>query len=67
MYNCRLISILSGITLCIGKCSIVSNPDPRFFKGTIDELRIADVAYNADWIRLCFMNQKTIDALVRFQ
>lgn len=40
------------------------NPD-RFFNGVIDEVRISGIALNADWIRLCYMNQKEMDALVK--
>jgi hypothetical protein len=35
-----------------------------FFKGMIDEVRVSNVAPSADWIKLCYMNQKAIDALV---
>lgn len=41
------------------------NPD-RYFKGSIDEVRIAGTAHSADWIKLCFMNQKETDALLRW-
>jgi hypothetical protein len=37
-----------------------------FFKGKIDEVRVSSVAYNDDWIKLCYMNQKQDDALIRF-
>jgi len=36
------------------------------FLGKIDEVRISNVNYSADWIRLCYMNQKTSDALVKW-
>jgi hypothetical protein len=38
-----------------------------FFKGTIDEVRILGKAQSRDWIRLCFMNQKSEDRLVQFK
>jgi Concanavalin A-like lectin/glucanases superfamily/Domain of unknown function (DUF2341) len=38
-----------------------------FFKGKIDEARIENRARSADWIKLCFMNQKAGDALVVFK
>jgi hypothetical protein len=41
------------------------NPD-RFFNGIIDEVRISRIAINADWIKLCYMNQKEQDALVKW-
>ena len=42
------------------------NPD-RFFNGLIDEVRISKIALSADWIKLCYMNQKDRDALVKWQ
>jgi hypothetical protein len=37
------------------------------FLGMIDEVRISNVAQGADWIKLCYMNQKQQDALVVFK
>jgi hypothetical protein len=39
----------------------------RFFNGKIDEVCMANVARSADWLRLCYMNQKPQDALVMFR
>jgi len=39
----------------------------RFFAGMIDEVRVMNKTMNADWVKLCFMNQKSNDALVVFQ
>jgi hypothetical protein len=36
------------------------------FRGMIDEVRISNVAYNADRIKLSYMNQKEQDALVKW-
>lgn len=36
------------------------------FLGKIDEVRVSNVVCNADWIKLCYRNQKEIDALVRW-
>ena len=41
------------------------NPD-RFFNGIIDEVRISRTALNADWMKLCYMNQKEQDALIKW-
>jgi len=41
------------------------NPD-RFFNGIIDEVRISKIALSADWMKLCSMNQKEQDALVKW-
>jgi Concanavalin A-like lectin/glucanases superfamily/Domain of unknown function (DUF2341) len=38
-----------------------------YCKGTIDEARIENTARSADWIMLCYMNQKAADALVVFR
>ena len=37
------------------------------FTGGIDEVRVNKVPLNPDWIKLCFMNQKEQDALVKFR
>jgi hypothetical protein len=36
------------------------------FSGRMDEVRANNVALTADWIKLCFMNQKGQDALVKW-
>jgi hypothetical protein len=54
----------TGFDIMIGKK--VNSPD-YFFKGMIDEVRISDVALSADWIKLCYMNQKQNDALVKMK
>ncbi|MGE5671997.1 MAG: DUF2341 domain-containing protein [Fibrobacterota bacterium] len=36
-----------------------------YFKGSIDEVRIMSKAQSSDWIRLCYMNQRPDDKLVR--
>jgi len=36
------------------------------FIGKIDEVRISNVVYSADWIMLCYMNQKAQDVLVKW-
>ncbi|MBN1757932.1 MAG: DUF2341 domain-containing protein [Chitinispirillaceae bacterium] len=38
-----------------------------YFRGMIDEVRVMSVAPEPDWIRLCYMNQKTEDKLVEFR
>jgi hypothetical protein len=38
-----------------------------YFNGKIDEVRVMNFAPSADWIRLCYMNQKAADALVEFR
>jgi len=37
-----------------------------YFNGKIDEVRVSNVAPTSGWVRLSYMNQKTDDALVRF-
>jgi Concanavalin A-like lectin/glucanases superfamily/Domain of unknown function (DUF2341) len=51
----------------IGRSAKTPPGDPCFFKGKIDEVRIENRAIGADWIKLCYMNQKTVDALVMFK
>jgi hypothetical protein len=38
-----------------------------YFGGKIDEVRVSSTALSADWIKLCYMNQKESDMLVRFK
>lgn len=38
-----------------------------FFKGYIDEVRILDTVQNSDWIRLCYMNQRSDERLVVYK
>jgi hypothetical protein len=54
----------------IGKyAQSVTVPNEGFdpFKGKIDEVRISNVPRSADWEKLCYMNQKTLDALIAFK
>jgi hypothetical protein len=51
----------------IGKTPPFPAEHPNYFKGRIDEARAQNTACDPDWIRLCFMNQKTPDALVEFR
>ncbi len=44
-----------------------SGQDNRYFDGKIDEVRISNVALTPDWIKLCYMNQKTNDKLILFK
>jgi hypothetical protein len=50
------------------KEAVSPNPPEGFcyFYGIIDEVRIMNTAPGADWVRLCYMNQKEIDALVKW-
>jgi hypothetical protein len=38
-----------------------------YFKGIIDEVRIQNVSLDANWIRLCYMNQKPDSRMVVFK
>jgi hypothetical protein len=37
-----------------------------YFAGRIDEARVSAAAETADWIKLCYMNQKEQNVLVRW-
>ncbi len=50
----------------IGHCPDGGEDPDRYFDGIIDEVRIANVAYGADWVKLCYMNQKESDVFVRW-
>jgi hypothetical protein len=48
----------------------VTNPEYEgycYFNGAIDEVRILSTAQSADWVRLCYMNQRPDDRLVVFR
>jgi len=57
-------SRVNNVPLEIGHCPDGGLEPDRYFRGIIDEVRISNVAYGADWIKLCHMNQKEQDALV---
>ncbi len=40
---------------------------PRFFAGSIDEVRVLNTAMTGDWVELCYMNQRQSDALIIFK
>lgn len=42
-----------------------NNESFAYFKGLMDELEIADVERSADWIRLCYLNQRKEITFVR--
>ncbi len=48
----------------IGKCPAATGSHP--FQGMVDEVRVSNVAYNPDWVKLCYMNQKQGDLLAVF-
>jgi biopolymer transport protein ExbB len=58
---------ITNMDLQIGHCQDGGLEPDRFFNGKIDEVRIANVALNADWIKLCYMNQRADDKLVVFK
>jgi hypothetical protein len=50
---------------CIGAYAIGDNQYK--FIGNIDEVRVSSVVRSADWNKLCYMNQKEPDALVKMK
>jgi hypothetical protein len=38
-----------------------------YFQGKVDEVRVSNNVPNADWIKLCYMNQRSDDRLVVFR
>ncbi|MGB7567566.1 MAG: DUF2341 domain-containing protein [Chitinivibrionales bacterium] len=44
--------------------SIDGDEGGRYFKGALDEVCVAGVSRSSDWIKLCYMNQRTDDKLV---
>ncbi|MGB7566357.1 MAG: LamG-like jellyroll fold domain-containing protein, partial [Chitinivibrionales bacterium] len=56
-------SLTGPDSLCFAK--VLANI--TYFKGYLDEIQISKIARSADWITLCYMNQKETDALVVFK
>jgi hypothetical protein len=56
----------SDVSLEIGQCPDGGLEPDRYFAGLIDEVRILSVASGAGWIKLCYMNQKGQNALVKW-
>ncbi|HEX2952262.1 MAG TPA: DUF2341 domain-containing protein, partial [Armatimonadota bacterium] len=59
-----VVSLNSSLPTFIGFDNSLSD---KYFKGNMDEAMILATARSADWIKLCFMNQKEGDALVSFK
>lgn len=53
--------------LLIGRSNFSGPEATSFVKGILDEIRIEGTARSADWIRLCYMNQRSDDKLVHFK
>jgi len=63
--NTSTIRRYAGFDFMIGRNRNPANDTTGFFfKGIIDEVRVTSVAPSADWVKLCYMNQKSQDALV---
>jgi Domain of unknown function (DUF2341)/Concanavalin A-like lectin/glucanases superfamily len=54
-----------GINTLIGKHG--NGKNNYNFIGRIDEVRVSKTVNSADWITLCYMNQKALDQLVEFK
>jgi hypothetical protein len=54
---------IETIDVSIGR---LNSPATYYFPGKIDEVRIESVPRSADWVRLCYINQKVQDALLIF-
>jgi autotransporter-associated beta strand protein len=75
-YNGSTISVyldstkLSDITVSGALVTVdtfrVGNGNDGYFSGIFDELRISKSARTADWIKLCYENQKTNQTLVNY-
>ncbi|NLE00549.1 MAG: DUF2341 domain-containing protein [Fibrobacter sp.] len=61
----------TGNNLYIGRfatpVTIPANDGYCFFKGGIDEVRIQSRSLHADWIKLCYMNQRSDDKLIVYK
>jgi hypothetical protein len=59
----RISAVSNALNLRIG----TETDDNCSFSGSIGEVTIAFTARSADWVKLCYMNQKEQDALVRWR
>jgi Domain of unknown function (DUF2341)/Concanavalin A-like lectin/glucanases superfamily len=58
----------TGYSVMFGRTDgFPQNGFPYYFHGVLDEIRMLNVAPDANWIKLCYMNQKLQDALVEFR
>ena len=62
-------SRITANDVCIGRLPVINSQGQtwRYFTGAIEEVRISSVARSADWIKLCYMNQRPDDKLVIFK
>ena len=62
-------SRITSNDVCVGRLPVINSPGQtwRYFTGAIEEVRISNVARNADWVKLCYMNQRPDDKLVLFK
>jgi hypothetical protein len=49
------------------RVTIPTNEGWCYFDGKVDEVRVSSVVPSADWIKLCYMNQRADDKLVIFK
>jgi hypothetical protein len=47
--------------------SIDGDEGGRYFKGALDEVCVSSVSRSPDWIKLCYMNQRTDNKLVEIK
>jgi hypothetical protein len=45
----------------------IAGGGPLYFKGNLDEFRIDNHLRSADWVKLCYMNQRPDDKLIMFE
>ena len=58
----RVTDVTNALHFRIG----TENDNNASYNGAIDEATVAFTTRSADWVKLCFMNQKTQDALVQW-
>ena len=56
---------VAGGDLVIGRANNAN--DGYFFSGGIDEVRVEGAVRDGDWIKLCYMNQRSDDRLIVFK
>jgi hypothetical protein len=59
---------ITSDNVSIGRLPAINNSGQtwRHFTGAIDEVRISNIAQTADWIKLCYMNQRSDDRLISY-
>jgi hypothetical protein len=60
-------NVITVSPMANSKPLLLGGSKPQFTRGCLDEIRIEGTVRSADWIQLCYMNQKVNDKLILFK